>query len=45
MSERPVEVEGDGERSGTEIGSAVHALLEEIDLAPLPVGCPSSRTS
>jgi ATP-dependent helicase/nuclease subunit A len=32
MSERPVE--GDGvERSGTEIGSAVHALLEEIDLA------------
>ncbi len=33
MSERPVEVEGDGERSGTEIGSAVHALLEEIELA------------
>src|SRR5262249_17774567 len=36
MSERPVEVEeGDGvpERSGTEIGTAVHALLEEIDLA------------
>jgi ATP-dependent exoDNAse (exonuclease V) beta subunit len=33
MSERPVELEGDGERSGTEIGSAVHALLEEIDLA------------
>jgi ATP-dependent exoDNAse (exonuclease V) beta subunit len=33
MSERPVEMEGDGERSGTEIGSAVHALLEEIDLA------------
>ena len=33
MSERPVEVEGVGERSGTEIGSAVHALLEEIDLA------------
>jgi ATP-dependent exoDNAse (exonuclease V) beta subunit len=33
MSERPVEVEGEGERSGTEIGSAVHALLEEIDLA------------
>ena len=33
MSERPVEVEGDGGRSGTEIGSAVHALLEEIDLA------------
>jgi ATP-dependent exoDNAse (exonuclease V) beta subunit len=33
MSERPVEVEGDGERSGTEIGSAVHSILEEIDLA------------
>ena len=35
MSERPVEVEeaAPGERSGTEIGSAVHALLEEIDLA------------
>jgi ATP-dependent exoDNAse (exonuclease V) beta subunit len=33
MSERPVEVEGGGERSGTEIGSAVHALLEQIDLA------------
>jgi len=33
MSERPVEVEGTGERLGTEIGSAVHALLEEIDLA------------
>ena len=33
MSERPVEAEGEGERSGTEIGSAVHALLEEIDLA------------
>jgi ATP-dependent exoDNAse (exonuclease V) beta subunit len=33
MSERPVEGEGAGERSGTEIGSAVHALLEEIDLA------------
>ncbi|HKU57316.1 MAG TPA: UvrD-helicase domain-containing protein [Gaiellaceae bacterium] len=33
MSERPIEAEGDGERSGTEIGSAVHALLEEIDLA------------
>jgi len=33
MSERPVEMEGDGERAGTEIGSAVHALLEEIDLA------------
>jgi ATP-dependent exoDNAse (exonuclease V) beta subunit len=33
MSERPVEGDGAGERSGTEIGSAVHALLEEIDLA------------
>jgi ATP-dependent helicase/nuclease subunit A len=33
MSERPVEGEGDGERSGTEIGSAVHSVLEEIDLA------------
>ncbi|HEY7421656.1 MAG TPA: UvrD-helicase domain-containing protein [Gaiellaceae bacterium] len=35
MSERPVEVEAEatGERSGTEIGSAVHALLEEIDLS------------
>jgi ATP-dependent helicase/nuclease subunit A len=33
LSERPVEVEGDGERSGVEIGTAVHALLEEIDLA------------
>jgi ATP-dependent helicase/nuclease subunit A len=33
MSERPVEGDGTGERSGTEIGSAVHALLEEIDLA------------
>ena len=33
MSERPVEAEGDGARSGTEIGSAVHALLEELDLA------------
>ena len=33
MSERPVEVEGTGERSGTEIGSAVHSVLEEIDLA------------
>jgi ATP-dependent exoDNAse (exonuclease V) beta subunit len=32
MSERPVEGEGTGEMSGTEIGSAVHALLEEIDL-------------
>jgi ATP-dependent exoDNAse (exonuclease V) beta subunit len=33
MRERPVEAEGAGEMSGTEIGSAVHALLEEIDLA------------
>jgi ATP-dependent helicase/nuclease subunit A len=33
MSERPVEPGEPGERSGTEIGSAVHALLEEIDLA------------
>ncbi|HKD95291.1 MAG TPA: UvrD-helicase domain-containing protein [Gaiellaceae bacterium] len=33
MSERPVEGGEPGERSGTEIGSAVHALLEEIDLA------------
>jgi ATP-dependent exoDNAse (exonuclease V) beta subunit len=33
MSERPVEGEGAGEMSGTEIGSAVHALLEELDLA------------
>ena len=33
MSERSLELEGAGERSGTEIGSAVHALLEEIDLA------------
>ncbi|HEY3550018.1 MAG TPA: UvrD-helicase domain-containing protein [Gaiellaceae bacterium] len=33
MSERPAEGEGTGEMSGTEIGSAVHALLEEIDLA------------
>ncbi|HZC74374.1 MAG TPA: 3'-5' exonuclease, partial [Gaiellaceae bacterium] len=33
MRERPVEGEGPGEMSGTEIGSAVHKLLEEIDLA------------
>jgi ATP-dependent helicase/nuclease subunit A len=35
MSERPVERESDGtgEMSGTEIGTAVHALLEEIDVA------------
>jgi ATP-dependent helicase/nuclease subunit A len=33
MSERPVEADGTGEMSGTEVGSAVHAALEEIDLA------------
>jgi ATP-dependent exoDNAse (exonuclease V) beta subunit len=37
MSERPVEVEvedgADTGMSGTEIGSAVHALLEQVDLA------------
>jgi ATP-dependent exoDNAse (exonuclease V) beta subunit len=35
MSERPVEVEGGepGERSGIEIGTAVHSLLERVDLA------------
>jgi ATP-dependent helicase/nuclease subunit A len=35
MSERPVEVAGEaeGERSGVEVGTAVHTLLEEIDLA------------
>ncbi len=33
MSERPVEGDGTGEMSGTEIGSAVHALLEQVDLA------------
>ncbi len=33
MSERPVEGDGTGEMSGTEIGTAVHALLEQIDLA------------
>ncbi len=33
MSERPVEREGLEERSGAEIGSAVHSVLEEIDLA------------
>jgi ATP-dependent helicase/nuclease subunit A len=34
MSEQPVELEeaAAGERSGTEIGSAVHELLEQIDL-------------
>jgi ATP-dependent exoDNAse (exonuclease V) beta subunit len=33
MSERQLESTGAGEMSGTEIGSAVHKLLEEIDLA------------
>ena len=33
LSERLVEIEEGAERSGTEVGSAVHALLEEIDLA------------
>jgi ATP-dependent helicase/nuclease subunit A len=35
MSERPVELEGEaaGEMSATAVGTAVHALLEEIDLA------------
>jgi hypothetical protein len=35
MSERPVDVEGGepAERSGIEIGTAVHSLLERIDLA------------
>jgi ATP-dependent exoDNAse (exonuclease V) beta subunit len=33
LSERPVEVEEAEGPSGTEVGSAVHALLEEIDLA------------
>ena len=35
LSERPVEVEAaePGERSGVEIGTAVHSLLEQIDLA------------
>jgi ATP-dependent exoDNAse (exonuclease V) beta subunit len=33
MSERPVEVEEAGGLSATEIGSAVHALLEQLDLA------------
>ncbi|HET7352607.1 MAG TPA: UvrD-helicase domain-containing protein [Gaiellaceae bacterium] len=33
MSERPIESGEAGERSGVEIGSAVHELLEEIDLA------------
>ncbi|HKC77111.1 MAG TPA: PD-(D/E)XK nuclease family protein, partial [Gaiellaceae bacterium] len=36
MSERPVEADGTGEMSGIEVGSAVHAILEDIDLsAPL----------
>jgi ATP-dependent helicase/nuclease subunit A len=33
MSERPVEGDGTGEMSGIEIGTAVHSLLEQIDLA------------
>jgi ATP-dependent helicase/nuclease subunit A len=33
LSERPVEVEEGADRSGTEVGSLVHALLEQIDLA------------
>jgi ATP-dependent helicase/nuclease subunit A len=35
MRERPVEVEGEGagEMTGAEVGSVVHALLEELDLA------------
>jgi hypothetical protein len=33
MKERPVVGEGDGGMSATEIGSAVHALLEQVDLA------------
>ncbi len=35
MGERPVAADGDGtgDRSGTEIGSIVHTLLEQIDLA------------
>jgi len=33
MKERPVVREGDGGMSATEIGSAVHALLEQVDLA------------
>ena len=32
MSERPVEVEEPAGRSGTEVGSAVHAVLEQVDL-------------
>jgi ATP-dependent exoDNAse (exonuclease V) beta subunit len=33
MRERPVEGEGAGEMTGAEVGSAVHSLLEELDLA------------
>ena len=33
LSERPVELEEGADRSGTEVGSLVHALLEQIDLA------------
>jgi ATP-dependent exoDNAse (exonuclease V) beta subunit len=33
MSERPVEGDGTAEMSGTEVGSAVHTLLEQMDLA------------
>ncbi|HLY86485.1 MAG TPA: UvrD-helicase domain-containing protein [Gaiellaceae bacterium] len=33
MSERPVEGDGTGEMSGIEVGSAVHAVLEHVDLA------------
>ncbi|HEY4411683.1 MAG TPA: PD-(D/E)XK nuclease family protein, partial [Gaiellaceae bacterium] len=33
MKEQPIAGRGDGGMSATEIGSAVHALLEEIDLA------------
>jgi ATP-dependent exoDNAse (exonuclease V) beta subunit len=37
MSERPVEGDGTAEMSGTEVGSAVHALLEQLDLgSPVP---------
>jgi ATP-dependent helicase/nuclease subunit A len=33
LSERPVAAEEGADRSGTEVGSLVHALLEELDLA------------
>jgi ATP-dependent exoDNAse (exonuclease V) beta subunit len=33
MRERPVEGEGAGEMTGVEVGSAVHKLLEDLDLA------------